>query len=58
MHGGVQRGEGMESGPPRGKSQIAIPDKKRNTPLRFSHLDILKTKMLVVMKFSFLIKSY
>ena len=36
-----------------------IPDKKRNASLRFSPLrSPFNTKMLIVMKYSFLIKSY
>ena len=38
---------------------LIIPDKKRNAPLRFSPLrSPFNTKMLIVMKYSFLIKSY
>ena len=36
-----------------------IPDKKRNAPLRFFPLSSpFNTKMLIVMKYSFLIKFY
>ena len=41
------------------KIYIYIPDKKRNAPLRFSPLSsTFNTKMLIVMKYSFLIKFY
>ena len=39
--------------------QLYIPNKKRNAPLRFSLLrSPFITKMSIVMKYSFLIKSY
>ena len=38
---------------------INIPDKKRNAPLRFFPLSSpFNTKMLIVMKYSFLVKCY
>ena len=38
---------------------VYIPDKKRNAPLRFPPLrSPFNTKMLIVMKYSFLTKSY